>query len=137
MPPETRLRYLTTTITNTGITPLRVPFAFFNWQLPGQKHSSFIVNPMDAYATDEWVAQRKYPVEILPKATEYLMISDIATFQKEFTDMIKTQSFLKRMLYRFIRVTILTDDGRRFKAKIGKGVRTEIEAIINTRADPH
>jgi hypothetical protein len=130
------LRYLATTITNTGITPLRVPFAFFNYQLPGQKNSSFMANPMDAYAKDEWVAQRKYPVEILPKATEYFIISDLATFQKEFTDVIKRQSFLRRMLYRFIRVIILTDDGTRFRAKIGKGLRSEFEAIISTRADP-
>src|SRR5208282_6893050 len=30
IPPETRLRYLTATITNTGIMPLRVPFGFFS-----------------------------------------------------------------------------------------------------------
>jgi hypothetical protein len=40
IPPESRVRYLTATITNTGITPLRVPVAFFHWQLPRQKYKS-------------------------------------------------------------------------------------------------
>jgi hypothetical protein len=69
-------------ITNAGITPLRVPFAFFRWQLPGQKNASVMVNPLDACATDKWVAQRTYSVEISPKATEYFMISDLATFKR-------------------------------------------------------
>jgi hypothetical protein len=123
------LRYITATITNTGILPLRVPFAFFYWQLPGQKNASVMVNPLDAYATDELVPQRQYPVELLPKATDPFIVSDFATFQATFAEMLREQNFIKRVLYRFVHLTILTDDGRRFRAKIGKDLRREIRRL--------
>lgn len=137
IPPETRLRYLAATITNRGITPLRVPFSFFHWQLPGQQNASLMVNPLDAYATDKWVPQQTYPVEILPKASHSFIVSDVATFQETFKEVIQKERFLKRILYRFIRVTILTDDGVRFRAKVGKLVRNEMRSFINMSLGSH
>lgn len=127
--PETRLRYITATITNTGILSLRVPFAFFHWQLPGQRNSSVMVNPLDAYNADQWVPQRQYPVEVLPKTTHPFMVSDFATFQQTFSEMLREQSFIKRVLYRFVHVTIVTDDGARFRAKIGSNLRREMRRL--------
>jgi hypothetical protein len=118
IPPETRLRYLTATITNTGIVSLRVPVAFFNWQLPGQRNKTLWVTPLDA-SGDERVPPRVYPFEVLPKTSHPFIVSDIATFQENFAEIIRAQNFIKRILYRFVRVTIITDDGSRFRAKIG------------------
>jgi hypothetical protein len=130
IPPEARVRYLTATITNTGIRPLSIPFGFFNWQLPRQKNSSWVVNPLNAYGGDKWVQQEQYPIQIAPKASRIIMVSDIATSRQEFQQMVRERpSLLRRILFRFVRVTILSDDGMLFKAKIGKEVRNEIREL--------
>ncbi len=129
IPPETRLRYLTATITNTGIMPLRVPVAFFHWQLPRQKDTSYGVNPLDASAMDEWVSQQKYPLEIPPRASHPFLVSNVATFRQEFKEMIDKQSPIRRISYRFVHVTIVTDDGMHFRAKIDNGVRKEMSEL--------
>lgn len=128
IPPETRLRYLTATITNTGIVSLRVPVAFFNWQLPGQRNKTVWVNPLDAFG-DERVPQRTYPFEVLPKTSHPFIVSDITTFQENFAEMLRAQNYIKRILYRFVFVTIVTDDGTRFRAKIGENVRREMRRL--------
>jgi hypothetical protein len=57
------------------------------------------------------------------------MVSDIATFQETFADMLRNQNFMNRILYRFVRVTIVTDDGTLFRAKIAKDLRKEIRRL--------
>jgi hypothetical protein len=106
-----------------------VPVAFFHWQLPRQKNTSWWINPLDVYATDEWVPQQKYPVEIPPRASHPFLVSDVATFRQEFKEMIDKQSLFRRILHRFVHVSIVTDDGMRFRAKIDKGVRREIREL--------
>jgi hypothetical protein len=130
IPPETRLRYITAIIMNIGMQPLRIPFAFFHWQLPLQKNASWMVNPLNAYATDEWVQQEQYPIEIAPKASCTLIVSNIATFQQEFRAMVRERpGLLARIFFRFVRVTILTDDGMRFRAKVSAEVRKEMAQL--------
>jgi hypothetical protein len=128
--PQNRPIYLTATITNTGMMPLRLPFSFFHWQLPRQKNASWMVNPMDYYGTDQWVPQQTYPIEIPPRATHECFISDIATFRQSFQEMARQhRGWSGRILLRFVRVTILTDDGTRCRAKISDNVQKEMRRI--------
>jgi len=88
-----------------------------------------MINPLDAYGTDQWVSQQKYSVEIPPRASHPFLVSDMAKFPQEFKEMINKQSLIRRILHRFVHVTIVTDDGMRFRAKIDKGVRREMREL--------
>jgi hypothetical protein len=126
---ENRPTYITARITNMGVMPLRVPFAFFNWQLPILRHALWTVNLMDAYSMVQLlVPQQTYPVEIQPRASKVFFVSDVITFRDEsiFEDVIRRYGVIGRRLFPFIKVTIYTDDGTRRRAKIGHSARREI-----------
>ena len=129
IPRDQPLRYIGTTITNTGIMPVRIPFAFFHWQLPYERNASIMVMMLDAYGADPWVPQQTYPVEIPPRASHSFLVSDIETFRREHKEIISNEGLLRRVLRRFMGVTIVTDDGTRFKAKLGKAIRRELREI--------
>jgi hypothetical protein len=60
--------YLTAEITNMGIMPIQIPLSFFHWKVPF-KRGAWLVNPLDYTQTDEWIPQKKYPVEIRPRGS--------------------------------------------------------------------
>lgn len=129
--PTNRPVYLTAMVRNIGIMPLRLPFAFFSWKLPVLKNAIWTANPLDAYSGDRWIPQKTYPVEILPRTTQRLFISDMATFSREFPflDIVQRYGFLGRILCPSIKAIIYTDDGSRCKAKIGNSVRREMRRL--------
>lgn len=125
--------YVTVSIRNKGLLPVMIPFAFFNWRLPFSR-SQWIVNPWDYSAGDQWVPQKKYPIEIKPRASEIFFISEKSFFQKSMAEILKSMNWLQRLRARWMRVIILTDDGRTFKAKLDRTVIKELRAL---RSQPH
>jgi hypothetical protein len=77
--PKNPPRYITVSITNTRNMPLRVPLSFLSWKIP-LRRGVWIVNPLDGYATDPLIPQKRYPVEIAPRASETFYVSDLKTF---------------------------------------------------------
>jgi hypothetical protein len=121
--------YLTATITNKGVRPLRLPFAFFSWQLPFER-GAWTVNPYDAYVTpDVYVNRQTYPIEIPPRASHTCFVSDIETMRESLTQVASEAGFLGRLRFRCIRVTIITDDGALFRGRVSKQLRKEIAKI--------
>ena len=67
-------KYLVVFIRNLGTMPIHIPLGFFRWKLPFRR-VHYEVLPQDYSASDEWVAQRKYPVEIKARASEILFLT--------------------------------------------------------------
>src|SRR5271169_218507 len=67
--PKNPPRYLAVDITNTGAMPLRVPLSFLRWKLP-LRRNVWLLDPLDSYSGDPLIAQKKYPVEIAPRASQ-------------------------------------------------------------------
>ncbi len=72
--------YVTVSITNKGLMPALIPFAFFGWRLPFSR-DGWTVNPWDYSATDPWVPQKKYPLEIKSRGSEIFFIAEKSVFQ--------------------------------------------------------
>ncbi len=120
--PKNPPRYLTVSITNTGLGALRVPFSFFRWKVPFSR-SFWLVNPLDGYGKDNLIPQKRYPVEIQPRASETFYVSDLQTFIEMSEKMQNETRGVPRFCLRHIKAVIRTDDGLVFKARISKGVR--------------
>src|SRR6266568_8419967 len=122
--PKSPPRYVSVSITNTGNSALRLPFSFFSWKVPFNR-DYWLVNPLDGYAGDAFIPQKRYPVEIQPRASETFYISDAQTFEEMRVKMRKETRGLAKLCIRFIRAVIRTDDGAIFAGTVSRGIRNQ------------
>jgi hypothetical protein len=109
--------YVTVSITNKGLLPAQIPFAFFGWRLPFSR-DGWMVNPWDYSAADTWVPQKKYPIEIKSRGSETFFIAEKSVFQKSMGEIFKSMNWSQSLRARWLHVVILMDDGQRFKATL-------------------
>ena len=99
--------YLVAFITNTGVMTFYISLSFLVWTRPYRKTTGWQLGfPLDYWATDKLIPQQKYPVELQPKASRHVIISDIATFRQVMRQCLVSQNKLGRFLFRFVRITI-------------------------------
>jgi hypothetical protein len=107
------------------------PVGFFRWKLP--LRGTYEVLPQDYSATDEWVAQRKYPVEMKARASDTLFLTRIAMFQEQaLTDFIG-MSVWSRFRSHFLSAYVLTDEGTIFKVKFDSSLRKELARLRSNK----
>jgi hypothetical protein len=120
---QTPPQYVTVSITNTGIMPLRIPLAFLYWKLPLVWGISFLISPLDFFGGDPYVIQKSYPVEIPPRANEHFHVGTPELQRREMLEAWKHYRWRLYFLRRFIRFKVETEDGQRFRVKISKDIR--------------
>jgi hypothetical protein len=127
---QERPEYLVAIITNTGVMTLYIPLSFLLWTRPYRKKAGWqLTFPLDYYGTDKAIQQHQYPVELKPKATHQVMISDIVTYRQVMQECLLSQSRFGRLIFRFVRATVQTTDGRVFRARISREIRQELHQI--------
>ena len=125
-----RPEYLVAIITNTGVMTLYIPLSFLLWTRPYRKKVGWLLNfPLDYYGTDKAIQQRQYPVKLEPKARHQVMISDIATFRQVMQECLLSRGRIGQFIFRLVRATVQTTDGRMFRAKISKEIRQALHQI--------
>jgi hypothetical protein len=125
-----RPEYLVALITNTGVMTFYISLSFLVWTRPYRKTTGWQLGfPLDFWATDKLIPQQKYPVVLQPKASHHFIIANIATFRQVMRQCLISQSKLGRFLFRFVRITIRTDDGSYARGKIAKEIRDELRQI--------
>jgi hypothetical protein len=85
--------------------------------------------PLDYWAADDRVPQRKYPIELAPKASHQVIVCDIPTFRQTMQDCLLEQSKLGRFIFRFVRASVQTTDGSYFRAQISNEIRQELREL--------
>lgn len=126
--PKNPPRYLTVSVTNVGIMPLRIPFAFFHWHVR-LRRGTFMVTPHDYSARDPHVPQQQYPVEIAPRASHSFFLSEARMFRKEMRRIMSGPYAVGRLGLFLMHAIIVSDDGQRFHVKLDKSVCKELRAI--------
>jgi hypothetical protein len=121
--------YVVANITNTGIMPLSIPFAFYHWHAPFKRGTWFIA-PHDYSASDEWVPQKKYPVEIKPRSSETFFLSGKSMFCDQFRKIFVTADFFDRCRFYFFKAMVITDDGKTFKVNMDYRLRKELRELL-------
>jgi hypothetical protein len=121
--------YVVANITNTGIMPLSVPFAFFHW-CASFKWGTWFITPHDYSASDEWVPQKKYPVEIKPRSSENFFLSEKSMFCDQFREVFATANFFDRCRFYYFKAIVITDDGKIFKVAINRRLRKELRELL-------
>ncbi len=101
--------------------------SFFHWKLPFHR-GYWLVQPWDSGQQDRWVPQRIYPVEIKARASTTFYLSEIAVFRTTLAEMLQ-QVRCMRWRIRFLKAIVRTDDGKLFKVRIDKAVRSELAKI--------
>ena len=74
--------------------------------------------PTDFTGILEGLYKRSYPVEIGPKQSVTLYISDISHFRQQLMVIRSEQNIIGRFLFSFTKAIVLSEDGMRFRAKI-------------------
>jgi hypothetical protein len=128
-----RPRYLAVSIRNLGTMPVHIPLSFFHWKLPFSRVPYEIRLPLDYSAQDEWVAQRKYPVEIKARGSEIFFLSKLAMFQDQALHDFIGMSAWSRFRSRFISAYVTADEGRTFKVTLDRSLRKELARLRNTK----
>ena len=112
-------------VTNIGLMRAKVNSFCLLWNYPFAEHS-YLFQPHDAFVGDPIVPYAAYPVTIEPNESHGIVFISEDAFFKMFTDE-KIQSFLGRLFARFMTLKINTDDGRVFKVKLNKQIRSIIK----------
>ncbi len=123
---DNKPHYLTVSITNLGITHLRIPFSFFYFRIPFFK-DLLLINQYDAFNVPN-IPKKTYPYKVESKQTELFFISELETFREILKSI--SNNFCGLRL-RFMRAYICTDDGLVIKVRMSKEIRKEI--INNTK----
>jgi hypothetical protein len=121
-------KYLAVYIRNLGTMSVHIPLGFFHWKQPF-RHQLYEVLPLDYSATDEWVAQRKYPVEIKARGSDIIFLSRIAMFQEQAPSILIGKSVFSLLCSHFVRAYVFTDEGRVFKVKLDSSLRKELARL--------
>jgi hypothetical protein len=102
--------YLTVHIKNVGLLPVTIPLSFFHWKAPF-RYGGWLVNPWDYSGGDEWVPQRRYPVEIKARGSQTFFLAEIEVFRSELYKMFAGARFVDWCRFLFLKARIVTDDG--------------------------
>ena len=121
--------YVTVDITNVGILPVSIPLSFFLWKVPLNR-GAWVVHPLDFTMTDEWVQQKQYPVEIKPRSSKTFTLQTADMFRDTWRKNFAEASFLQRCQFRFLMAEVITDEGRAFKVKMSRSLRSQLRALI-------
>jgi hypothetical protein len=127
-----RPKYLVISIRNLGTMPVHIPMGFFHWKVPFRR-GLWEVLPLDYAALDEWVAQRKYPVEIKPRGSDTFFLSDFATFEEYAKKDLVGKSIWSRACSRFLSALVFTDEGRTFRVKFDSSLRKHLAGLRKGR----
>ena len=119
--------YICVSVTNLGIMPAAIQFAFFCWKLPFVR-GSFLVNPLDFYG-DDWFQKRTYPIEIKPRSSVMVCLSEMGVFREMCRNNLIGNTFVSRFRFRFLRAIVVTDDRRIFKVEIDRSLRKELRRL--------
>jgi hypothetical protein len=125
-----RPRYLVASIRNLGTMPVHIPMGFFDWKLPLQR-GMYEVLPMDYSAADEWVPQKRYPVEIKARGSETFFLSPIAMFHDYVQSDLIGSSAWRRFRSRFLYAFVFTDEGKTFRVKFDSSLRKELARLLD------
>jgi hypothetical protein len=120
--------YVTIFVRNAGIMPVMIPFAFFHWKVPFS-HSGWTLNPWDYSQGDEWVPQKRYPVEIKPRSSESFFLAEISVFRSELHKIFVGANLFERCRLRLLRARIITDDDMIFNVKLEPSLRKELRSL--------
>jgi hypothetical protein len=138
--PKNPPAYMALSVTNKGVMPLTIPFAFFCWRIPFQRQWRFpftrqvmLVYPLDYFAGDRHIPPRRYPVPIPPRSMERFYLSTGEKMKTSLRDIYKDQRLLGRFLFRFLHAKIETEDGAAFRVNFDKRIREEIKAARKLR----
>ncbi|MGJ4895453.1 hypothetical protein ACQR2B_10685 [Bradyrhizobium oligotrophicum] len=129
-----RPKYLVVSIRNLGAMPVHIPMGFFHWKLPLQR-GVYEVLPLDYSAADEWIAQKRYPVEIRARGSEIFFLSPISVFQEDALKTFIGTSVWSRFRYRFLSAMVFTDEGRTFNVKLESSLRKEMVRLCDHRSN--
>lgn len=125
--------YLTANITNLGMMPVSIPMSFFHWKIPFNRGAWNII-PLDYSQADEWVPQKRYPIEIRRGCSETFFLSEISVFKARHHNIFSTLSFVDRCRWYLMRAIVVTDDGKIFSAKVEARLRKELRALLASSA---
>ena len=121
-------KYLVVAIRNLGTMPVHIPMGFFHWKLPLQR-GMYEVLPADYSAADEWVPQKKYPVEIKARGSEIFFLSRIAMFEDYARHDLIGSSAWRRFRSTFLYAFAFTDEGKTFRVKFDSSLRKELARL--------
>jgi len=119
--------YLCVSITNRGNLPATLPFAFFYWKLPFAR-GLLLISPLDFFG-DRWFPKRQYPIEINPRQSETVCLSEISVFRKMCREKLMGSNVFDRLRFLCLHAFIVSADGRKFKVRLDRSVRKELRAI--------
>jgi hypothetical protein len=120
--------YVTVFIRNVGVMPVMIPFSFFHWKAPF-KAGGWTVNPWDYSAGDEWVPQKRYPIEIKPRSSETFFLAEKSVFRSTMLEMLSGANFIDRCRFRFLRARVVTDDNKLFDVKTDCTLHKELRLL--------
>jgi hypothetical protein len=90
-----------------------------------------LIAPHDYSASDEWVPQKKYPVEIKPRSSETFFLSEKSMFRDQFRqEIFVTANFFDRCRFYFFKALIIMDDRKTFKVTIDRRLRKELRELL-------
>ncbi len=121
--------YVTVHIKNVGLLPALIPFSFFHWKAPF-RGGAWLVNPWDYSQGDEWVPQKRYPVELKARGSETFFLAEINVFQSELRKMFTGARFSDWCRFHFLKARVVTDDGKIFDVELDRAVRKEIRVAL-------
>ena len=122
--------YVTVAITNVGLMPVMIPLAFLHLKVPFRS-GYWMITPWDYVQHDPWVPMRTYPVEIRPRGSATITLSEIERFRSTTAEMFQQVSRW-RWRFRFIKALVVTEDGKIFKVKLDKTIRRELAKVRRT-----
>jgi len=134
--PKNAPEYIALSITNTGILPLRIPFAFFYWKIPFRQSLS-LITPLDYFqGADPHLPSRPYPIEIHPRTSQTMYLRTVRVARENFKEMRQGKNRAMRFLSGFMKAKVVTEDGRTFNVKLAKNIRREIKAARTGKSQP-
>ena len=75
------------------------------------------------------VCTQKHPLILYPKSSETLDLGKVDKFLNSYQTIFKKQSGYKKILYKFLSLRILADDGSEFVVKIGKNLKKKMRQL--------
>jgi hypothetical protein len=126
--------YVTAYVRNVGIMPVMIPLAFFHWRVPFGR-GGWTVTPWDYSQGDEWVPQKRYPIEIKPRNSETFFLAEISVFRSTMREVFKGANLFERYRFRFLRARVVTDDNKIFDVKLCRTLRKELRELRHKAFD--
>jgi hypothetical protein len=120
--------YVSVSITNVGILPMRIPMSYFQLKVPLRRTNWIIEHSPNELL----MPPKQFPVEILPHARDKFYPVEINSFRDAFHKMVRAAGWGTRFLFRFVKATVVTDDGMRFTAIVDRDIRRVLEECRKT-----